>query len=69
MLDLPDVVGVDIADDTTILIRHEPARFFSEISTLVLEENFDIQQMETLDDSAHAVLGYLLGGHREMQSQ
>jgi hypothetical protein len=31
---------------------------------LVVEEDFDIRRLETLDDSAHAVLGYLLGGRR-----
>ena len=29
---------------------------------LVLEERFEVRHLETLDDSTHAVLGYLLGG-------
>ena len=39
-------------------------RFYAELAGLVLEENFDIERMETLDDSAHAILGYILGGQQ-----
>ena len=42
----------------------EPKRFFHDFSRLVLEENLEIDRLEPLDDSAHAVLGYLLGGRR-----
>jgi hypothetical protein len=30
----------------------------------VLEEHFEIHHLEPLDESAHDVLGYLLGGTR-----
>jgi len=30
----------------------------------VLEENYEIRHLETLDDSAQAILGYLLGSRR-----
>ena len=39
-------------------------RFFQQFAGLVLEENFEVQCLKTLDDSTHAVLGYLLGGSR-----
>ena len=36
--------------------------FFRKITELVLEENFEITQLEPLDESTHDLLGYLLGG-------
>jgi ABC-2 type transport system ATP-binding protein len=65
LLALNDVVGVDFAGEERLLVRAtNPRRFFREFSGLVLEEGFEIQHLETLDESAHAVLGYLLGGRR-----
>ena len=51
----------DFAPD--VLMPGDPRRA-RRIADLVLEENFDIRRLETLDDSTHAVLGYLLGGVR-----
>jgi ABC-2 type transport system ATP-binding protein len=66
LLALPDVVGVEMGEDDTLLVRAKnPRRFFQEFTRLVLEENLDVRRLETLDDSAHAVLSYLLGGRRE----
>ncbi len=66
LLGLPDVVGVDFPSADTLLVRaRNPRRFFREFGGLILDEGFDIRHLETLDDSAHAVLGYLLGGRRE----
>jgi len=63
LLRLPDVVGIDIAEGDRLVFRaRNPRRFFSEFTRLVLEENFQVEHLETLDDSTHAVLGYLLGG-------
>ncbi|MCE9532666.1 MAG: ABC transporter ATP-binding protein, partial [Planctomycetes bacterium] len=67
----PDVVGVEM--EPKVLQRHEhagslivrakhPQRFFQEVTRLVLEENVTVTRLEALDDSAHAILGYLLGG-------
>jgi len=62
LLDFPDVVGVELNNGDGLLLRaRNPRRFFQQLSTLVLEENFDVKHLETLDDSTHAVLGYLLG--------
>jgi len=38
-----------------------PRRFFRALTRLVLEEDHAVQRLEPLDDSAHAILGYLLG--------
>jgi ABC-2 type transport system ATP-binding protein len=63
ILDLPDVAGVELEDAGGIVIRaRNPRRFFKEFAGVVLEENLDVCRLETLDDSAQAILGYLLGG-------
>jgi ABC-2 type transport system ATP-binding protein len=62
LLDLEEVAGVDLHDGETLVVRaRNPRRFFQRLTGLVLEEAFDVRHLETLDDSAHAVLGYLLG--------
>jgi ABC-2 type transport system ATP-binding protein len=66
LLDDPDVVGLDLETDETgeyvILRAKHPERFFRNFGRCVVEERFDVRRLEPLDDSAHAVLGYLLGG-------
>jgi ABC-2 type transport system ATP-binding protein len=69
LLKLRDVVGVELLDsqpeDTAsqVLVRaRNPQRFFQDLTHLVLEEWYEICHLETLDDSAQAVLGYLLRG-------
>lgn len=58
-----DVVGVDAGSGTTAIVRAKnPRRFFRMLTRLVLEEDIELSHLEPLDDSAHAILGYLLGG-------
>ncbi len=65
LLNLTDVVGVEMGDGDNVVVRaRNPRRFFREFTGLVLEENYDIRHLETLDDSAQAILGYLLGASR-----
>jgi ABC-2 type transport system ATP-binding protein len=65
LLNLPDVVGVELGDAGTLLVRaRNPRRFFRDFAGLVLEEHFEVRHLETLDDSTHAILGYLLGQQR-----
>jgi ABC-2 type transport system ATP-binding protein len=72
LLKLPDVVGVELVEDepgtnggphpVRVLVRaRNPQRFFQSFTRLVLEEWYEVCHLETLDDSAQAVLGYLLG--------
>jgi ABC-2 type transport system ATP-binding protein len=62
LLELEVVAGVDLHDGETLIVRaRTPRRFFEHLTALVLEEDFDIRHLETLDDSTHAILGYLLG--------
>jgi len=64
LLDLEDVEGVDVADEVLVVRARNPRRFFKQLTSLVLEEDFQMTHLETLDDSTHAILGYLLGGDR-----
>jgi ABC-2 type transport system ATP-binding protein len=65
LLAMPDVVGIDLGEDETLIVRaRNPRIFFQQLGRLVLEEDYEIRRLETLDDSAHAILGYLLGGRR-----
>jgi ABC-2 type transport system ATP-binding protein len=66
LLDFPDVVGVEMQNGSGLLVRvRNPRQFFQQLTVLILEENYDIKHLETLDDSTHAVLGYLLGMRRQ----
>jgi ABC-2 type transport system ATP-binding protein len=56
------VLGVDLTEDDSLVVRARRARaFFHDLTALVLEENFDVKHVQTLDESAHAVVGYVLG--------
>src|SRR5204862_3294915 len=62
LLELPDVVGLELVDGDSVVVRaRNPRRFFHDFTGLVLEEQFDVRRLESLDDSAHAILGYVLG--------
>ena len=70
LLRLPDVVGVELLEDEPgeegvgrLLVRaRNPRTFFRDLTRLVQEERYEIRRLQTLDESAQAVLGYLLGG-------
>ncbi len=69
LLKLPDVVGVELMDRrpedaiSQVLVRaRNPQQFFHDLTHLVLEDWYEICHLQTLDDSAQAVLGYLLRG-------
>ena len=63
LLDRPDVVGVDFPKNGTLIVRaRNPRRFFEEFNRVAVDDSLLITRLEPLDDSTHAVLGYLLGG-------
>jgi ABC-2 type transport system ATP-binding protein len=63
LLALPDVLGCDVLADGGVVVRAtHPQRFFTAFGQLVLTERIEVRRLEPLDDSAHAILGYLLGG-------
>jgi len=64
MLNLAETVGVEVevgASAIVVRARH-PQRFFAEFGRLVVAERLEVRSLEPLDESAHAILGYLLGG-------
>ena len=64
LLDVDGVLGFDFDDSGSgLTIRaRSPERFFASFQKLVLEKRIAVRELEPLDDSAHAILGYLLGG-------
>jgi ABC-2 type transport system ATP-binding protein len=65
LLDLDGVVGVDVrnGESGSLVVRAKhPKRFFRGFGDLVGERMIEVRRLEALDDSAHAILGYLLGG-------
>ncbi|MSR53776.1 MAG: ABC transporter ATP-binding protein [Gemmataceae bacterium] len=65
-----EVVGVELepkvlangTHESLIVRARNPRRFFEDFGKLVVSEELDVARLEPLDDTAHAVLGYLLGG-------
>ncbi len=65
LMALEEVVGVELNEGITLTVKaRNPRKFFRELTTLVLEEGHEVRHVETLDESAEAILGYLLGGQR-----
>ena len=62
LLDLPDVLAVEVEADGLVVKAHHPKRFFPAVGRVLVEERAEVWRMEPLDESAHAILGYLLGG-------
>jgi ABC-2 type transport system ATP-binding protein len=69
LLALPEVLAVDVAPkvsgepaECVVVKARNPKRFFELFGKLVVEHNLDVRRLEPLDESAHAILGYLLGG-------
>ena len=62
LVDAEGVLAVEW-DATGVLVRAEqPATFFPALGKIIVEERVAVTRLEPLDDSAHAILGYLLGG-------
>jgi ABC-2 type transport system ATP-binding protein len=65
LLQLPEVLGVELAGGGTLTVRaKQPLQFFRNIAQLVLEEGFEIAHLETLDCSAQAIFDYVVSGGR-----
>lgn len=62
LLTRESVLGVELGDGDALVVRaRNPRQFYQELSTLVLEENYNVKHLEALDESAQAILGYVLG--------
>jgi ABC-2 type transport system ATP-binding protein len=65
LLGMEEVVGVELGEAGVLIVQaRNPRSFFRRLAQLVIEEGIEVQRLETLDDSAQAVLGYLMGGSR-----
>jgi ABC-2 type transport system ATP-binding protein len=70
LLALPEVIAVEVESKPAgefqspgVLVKaHHPKRFFESLGRLVIHEQLDVRRLEPMDESAHAILGYLLGG-------
>ncbi len=62
LLDLPDVLAVEVDDAGLVAKARHPKRFFAALARVLIEEHAEVHRLEPLDESAHAILGYLLGG-------
>jgi ABC-2 type transport system ATP-binding protein len=65
LLGLPEVIGCDLDPDdpAAVVVRaRHPKRFYQAFGQLVVDELIEVRRLEPLDDTAHAILGYLLGG-------
>ena len=66
LLSVPEVLAVEIdakGDSTGLIVKaRHPKRFFDSFGRIVIAEHLGVRRVEPLDESAHAILGYLLGG-------
>lgn len=64
LLGTEGVLGVEVEPGgESVIVRTKQVKpFADQFAALVLEHNLDVKQFEPLDDSLHAILGYLLGG-------
>jgi len=64
LMDLPDAVAVEVdAKSSSLVVKaRNPKRFFAAFGRLAVAERIEVHSLEPLDESAHAILGYLLGG-------
>ncbi|HQU47463.1 MAG TPA: ABC transporter ATP-binding protein, partial [Pirellulales bacterium] len=56
------VRSVEVRDETLTVKTGQPARFFADVGKLVVEHNFEVRRMQTLDSGADAVFDYLERG-------
>jgi ABC-2 type transport system ATP-binding protein len=62
LLELPEVLGCDVQAENVVVRAKFPKKFFPSFNKLIVDELVEVRQLEPLDDSTHAVLGYILGG-------
>jgi ABC-2 type transport system ATP-binding protein len=69
LLAMSEVLAVDVSPklpgepgEAVVVKARNPKRFFELFGRLVVEHNLEVRRLEPLDESAHAILGYLLGG-------
>ncbi len=63
LLQMEEIVGIERPEGDAYLIVQatHPQSFFTKLNHLVIEEQLEMQHMETLDESTEDILSYLLG--------
>jgi ABC-2 type transport system ATP-binding protein len=65
LLDLPEVVGIELRGAEGLVVHaRQPRVFFRNLGRVVSEEGLEIRHLQALDESAQALLGYLMRGRR-----
>ncbi len=60
---MPEVLACEVNAPDSLLVKvQRPRDFFPKFGRLAVAEMLEVTRFEPLDDTAHAVLGYLLGG-------
>jgi ABC-2 type transport system ATP-binding protein len=66
LVGMDPVIGVDVGtggDSGSLVVKaRNPKQFYAQFGRLVVAEQIDVHRLEPLDESTHAILGYLLGG-------
>jgi ABC-2 type transport system ATP-binding protein len=66
LLAISEVLAVEVdmrGESPGVVVKvRAPKRFFQAFGRLVVEAKLEVRRVEPLDESAHAILGYLLGG-------
>jgi ABC-2 type transport system ATP-binding protein len=61
LLNLPDVLGVELSDVHSVVVRVQHSRrFFTNLGEYLAKESLSLRRMESLDASTQAVLDYVL---------
>jgi ABC-2 type transport system ATP-binding protein len=65
LLDLPEVVGIELRGEEGLVVHaRQPRVFFRNLTRLVSEEGLEVRVVQSLDESAQALLSYLMKGRR-----
>ena len=62
LFETKDVLGVDLSERGVVVRAKNPAAFYRELGGIIVKGSYQVTRLEPLDDSAHAIIGYLLGG-------
>jgi ABC-2 type transport system ATP-binding protein len=62
LIEMEVVLGLDLTPGGLVIRVRKSNLFFEQFGQIVIRHNYQVLEVEPLDDSAHAILGYLLGG-------
>lgn len=62
LVEWSEVLSVEVHDGTLRIRTRDPVELFRRVGDLVVDEQFEVQRLETLDAGAEAVFRYVSGG-------